>query len=230
MKKYKIIKLKSGEDIIGTVRIGKDETVKVYSPMVFKSMVQTDLFGGVKELFMLKDWLMLSDNKIATIKKDAINTIIEASADASGLYEIEKEKSKFKNSKQKAKKIQEPLNGETGPHAGLDPFDIIDKHIKELLDKNDKMYEEESNLKDLAKRKPDDKMIFMNMVFSPNVLIELLKTGILDRREFGEIINEITNNGEGMHPEKYTGNKKGKKDFGNSWTDWNPDPSSDDYK
>ena len=230
MKKYKIIKLKSGEDIIGTVRISKDETVKVYHPMVFKSMVQTDLFGGVKELFMLKDWLMLSDNKLATIKKDAINTIVDASADAAGLYEMEKEKNKHKPTKTKAKKIQEPLNGETGPHAGLDPFDIIDKHSKELLDKNDKMYEEESNLKDFAKRKSDDKMIFMNMVFSPNVLIELLKTGILDRKEFGEMINEITNNGEGMHPEKYTGNKKDKKDFGNIWTDWNPDPSSEDYK
>lgn len=230
MKNYKIVKLKSGEDIIGTVRVGKDENVKIYRPMVFKTMVQSDLFGGMKELFMLKNWLLLSDDKVAIIKKDAINTIINASQDASLLYEVEKEKeSTRKIPKPKAKKIDQ--QGETGPHVGLDPFDIIDKHIKELLEKNDKMYEQESNLKDVAKRKPDDKMIFMNMIFSPDVLVELLKTGILDRKEFGEMINEITNsNGEGMNPDKYTGNKKDKKDFGNSWTDWHPDPSSDEYK
>jgi hypothetical protein len=45
------------------------------------------------------------------------------------------------------------------------------------------------------------------------------------------MVNEITNeNGEGMHPNKFTGNKKDKKNLGNDWTDWNPDPSSDDYK
>lgn len=230
MKNYKIIKLKSGEDVIGTVRVGKDENVKVFRPMVFKSMVQSDLFGGMKEYFMLKNWLMMSDDKVAVIKKDAINTIINASSDASALYEVEKEKQdNRKTPKPKAKKPE--LQGETGPDVGLDPFDIIDKHIKELLEKNDKMYEQESNIKDLAKHKPDDKMIFMNMVFTPDVLVELLKAGILDRKEFGEMINEITNtNGEGMNPQKYTGNKKDKKDFGNSWTDWHPDPSSDEYK
>lgn len=229
MKNYKIIKLKSGEDIIGTVRVSKDETVKVFHPMVFKTMVQTDLFGGMKELFMLKRWLMMSDDKVATIKKDAINTIINASPDASALYEVEKEKDQFRPIKSKIKR--EVSQGETGPEAGLNPFDVIDKHIKELLEKNDKMYEEDSNMKDLAKHKSDDKMIFMNMIFSPDVLVELLKSGVLNRKEFAELINEVTNgNGEGMNPQKYTGKKKDKKDFGNSWTDWNPDPSSEDYK
>jgi hypothetical protein len=230
MKQYKIVKLKSGEDIIGTVRVGRDEKVKIFNPMIFKSMVQTDLFGGMKELFMLKNWLLLSDDKYAVISKDAINTIISASKDVSMLYEAEKEKQNSSTQpKTKAKKI--PIDGLTGPAEELDPFDLIEKHIQDLLEKTDKMYEQDSNIKDLAKPKPNDKMVFMNMVFSPDVLVELLRSGILDRKEFGEIINEITNgNGEGMNPQKYTGNKKNKKDIGNSWTDWHPDPSSDDYK
>jgi hypothetical protein len=74
-------------------------------------------------------------------------------------------------------------------------------------------------------------MVFMNLVFSPEVIVELLRSGLLSRKEFGEMINEITNeNGEGMHPNKFTGNKKGKKNLGNDWTDWNADPSSDDYR
>ena len=225
MKKYKIIKLKSGEDIIGTVRISKDQNVKIFKPMIFKSVVQADLFGGMKELVILKDWLLLSNDKFAVIKSDAINTIVNASEEASILYDVEQQKENIKPTKQKAKKA------DPKPQDGIDPFDILDQHIKEMLEKSEKMYEQDSNVKDLAKRKPDDKMIFMNMVFSPDVLVEMLKTGILDRKEFGEMINEITNeNGEGMHPNKYTGNKKDKKDFGNNWTDWHPDPSSDEYR
>ena len=98
-------------------------------------------------------------------------------------------------------------------------------------EKADKFYEEESELKELAKDKNGDKMVFMNMVFSPEVIIQMLKSGILDRKEFGEIIDEITNeNGEGMNPNKYTGDKKDKKNLGNDWTDWKSDPSSEDYK
>ena len=55
MKNYKILKLKSGEDLIGEVRISKDGNVKIHRPMVFKSMVQPDIFGGMKEFFMLKN-------------------------------------------------------------------------------------------------------------------------------------------------------------------------------
>jgi hypothetical protein len=226
MKKYKIIKLKSGEDIIGTVRVGKDGNIKIFNPILFKSVVQYYLFGNMKELFMLKNWLLLSDDKFAVISKDAINTIITASVSAASLYEAEKNKDLTPKSKPKKPDINDQVEKQK-----VDPFDLIDQQIQELLEKTEKMYEQDSNVKDLAKRKPDDKMVFMNMVFSPEVIVELLRSGILDRKEFGEMINHITNtNGEGMNPGKYTGNKKGKKDMGNNWTDWNADPSSDDYK
>jgi hypothetical protein len=224
MKKYKILKLKSGEDIIGTVKISRDGNIKIHRPMIFKSMVQPDIFGGMKEYFILKDWLLLSNDKIAVISKESINTIITASPEVGQLYEAELFKEQKSHlPKEKAKKLPpDPLK---------DPFDFLDKHIQDMLEKADKRYEDESNLKDLAKPQKDDKMVFMNMVFSPEVIVELLKSGILDRKEFGAMINEITNgNGEGMNPQKYTGNKKDKKDLGNKWTDWNSDPSSEDYR
>ena len=224
MKKYKILKLKSGEDIIGTVKISRDGNIKIHRPMIFKSVVQPDIFGGMKEYFILKDWLLLSDDKLAVISKESINTIIGASPEVCLLYDTELTKDqKSPLPKPKAKKLPpDPLK---------DPFDFLDKHIQDMLEKVDKRYEDESNLKDLAKPQKDDKMVFMNMVFSPEVIVELLKSGILDRKEFGAMINEITNeNGEGMNPQKYTGNKKDKKDLGNKWTDWNADPSSEDYR
>lgn len=233
MKNYKILKLKSGEDLIGEVKINRDGNVKVHRPMVFKSMVQPDIFGGMKEFFMLKNWLMLSDDKTAVISKESINTIVNASHDISALYNAEKLKEdKISAPKVKAKKDTKPKS--ELPLDDDNPFDFLQKQIEDMLkkaEKADKFYEEESELKELAKDKNGDKMVFMNMVFSPEVIIQMLKSGILDRKEFGEIIDEITNeNGEGMNPNKYTGDKKDKKNLGNDWTDWKSDPSSEDYK
>ena len=107
----------------------------------------------------------------------------------------------------------------------------LTKQLEDMMNNAEKRSEIDSNLKDLDKPKLDDKMIFMNMVFSPNIIIEMLKNGMLDRKEFGELINEVTNeNGEGMNPQKYTGNKKDKKNLGNDWTDWPANPDSPDYK
>jgi len=232
MKNYKIIKLKSGEDLIGAVRLAKDGSIKIYRPMVFKSMVTQDLFGGMREVFMLKDWLMLSDTKIAALSKESINTIIPASIDASKLYETEKNKLDTKPAKPK-KDSGFPFPFPPLPE-GTSDEDLINefkKHVEDMIDSSMKNNEMDSNLKDFAKPQKGDKMVFMNLVFSPEVIVELLKSGLLDRKELGEMVNEITNeNGEGMSPDKFTGDKKDKKDLGNEWTDWPADPNSEDYK
>jgi hypothetical protein len=233
MKNYKILKLKSGEDLIGDIRVGRDGNIKIHRPMIFKSMVQPDLFGGMKEIVMLKNWLMLSDDNVAVIAKESDNTIINASKDVTALYEVEKMKEdKIPLPKAKAKKPTKPKTN--APNIDENPFDFLERQIEEMIKKAeeaDMIGEKESDLKDVAKPQKGDKMVYMNMIFSPEVIIQMLKTGILDRKEFGEIINEITNeNGEGMNPQKYTGNKKDKKNLGNDWTDWQSDPSSEDYK
>ena len=233
MKNYKILKLKSGEDLIGDIRVSRDGNIKIHRPMIFKSMVQPDLFGGMKEIVMLKNWLMLSDDNVAVIAKESINTIINASKDVTALYEVEKMKEdKTPLPKAKAKKPSKPKTNT--PKMDENPFDFLERQIEEMIKKAeeaDMIGEKESDLKDFAKPQKGDKMVYMNMIFSPEVIIQMLKTGILDRKEFGEIINEITNeNGEGMNPQKYTGNKKDKKNLGNDWTDWQSDPSSEDYK
>jgi len=226
MKHYKILKLKSGEDLIGTVRLTKDGTIKIHRPMVFKSMVTQDLWGGMREVFMLKDWLLLSEDKIAVLDKASINTIVNASKEISSLYDAEKLKDDASPLKPKRSQVMPEL-----PDLGPNPINDIQRHLEEMIARSEKMAEEESNLKDLAKPKKGDKMVFMNLVFSPDVIIELLRSGLLDRKELGEMINEITNeNGEGMNPDKFTGDKTDKKDLGNDWTDWPADPNSEDYK
>jgi len=229
MKSYKILKLKSGEDLIGSVRLSKDGSIKIHRPMVFKSMVTQDIFGGMREVFMLKDWLLLSEEKIAAISKDSINTIVPASKDVSRLYEQEKLKDDTKPLKPKQVKQDIPM---PGPNENdVNDMKNLLRLVEEMTTNSGKIPEEESNLKDFAKPQKGDKMVFMNLIFSPEVILELLKSGLIDRKELGSMINEITNeNGEGMNPNKYTGDKKDKKDLGNKWTDWNSDPNSEDYK
>lgn len=227
MKNYKILKLKSGEDLIGTVRVGKDGIVKIHRPMIMKTVVSGDAFGNVREYFVLKNWLSLSDDKVAVLSKDSINTIVGAAADVSELYDMEKLKQDA-TPKKRGKVTLNPLT----PNMGDDyAFEDIAQTIQDMIKQMEKEPEHDSNTKDLAKPKFNDKMVFMNMVFSPNVIIEMLKNGMLNRKEFGEMINEITNeNGEGMNPQKYTGNKKDKKNLGNDWTDWPANPDSSDYQ
>jgi hypothetical protein len=162
--------------------------------------------------------------KVATLSKESINTIVKASKDVSNLYDAEKIKDD--TMPLKPKKALPNM-----PELDSDPLKDLQQHIEDMLARSEKMDQEESNLKDLAKPKKGDKMVFMNLVFSPEVIVELLRSGILDRKELGDMINEITNeNGEGMNPDKYTGNNKEKQDLGNDWTDWPADPNSEDYK
>jgi len=238
MKKYKILKLKSGEDLIGTVRLTKDGNVKIHRPMVFKTAMSQDLFtASVREYFMLKNWLVMSLDKVVVISKDNINAILTASPEVSNLYEYEKAKEDANPNKFKPKIVQ-PLEDQKidSPIPPTDEnernsLNDLKRYVEEMMQETEKMMEEESNLKDVAKPQKGDKMVYMNLIFSPEVIVELLRNGLINRKEFGEMINHITNeNGEGMNPQKFTGNKKDKKNFGNDWTDWNADPSSKDYK
>ena len=234
-RSYKIVKMKSGEELIAGVTRTRDGKYKLHRPMIFKSMVSQDLFGGMKEIFMLKNWLILSTDKHTIIPQDSVNTLLEPTKDVTFLYESElkkEDKSKYKPrpyNNGRSPETMPPLPTSL-PKDDLDSVEQIQRNLEKMMEDLFNIPEEESNLKEFAKPKKDDKMVFMNLVFSPEVLVELLRSGILDRKELGEILDESTNNGEGMNPSKYTGNDKNKKDLGNEWTDWNADPSSEDYR
>lgn len=233
---YKILKMKSGEEIIASVRKIKDGKLKLHRPMIFKSMVTPDIFGIMKEVFMLKNWLILSSETETIISLDSVNAILKPTKEVTFLYE--NEKNKDDKYTQKPRQINPDIVPKYTPDALSDhpineekTINDIRKKIEEMIQDLTEIPEEDSNLKDVAKSKSHDKMVYMNMVFSPEVIVELFKTGILDRKDFGELVDEITNtNGEGMNPNKFTGNKKDKKNFGNDWTDWSSNPESEDYK
>ena len=152
MRNYKIVKLKSGEDLVGTVRVGRDGTVKIHRPMVMKSMVSQDLFGYMKEIFMLKNWLALSDDKVAVISKDSIDTIVSASKDVSALYDA----AKVKQDSIPTKKVRTnmpplPPRGQEEEQLSNDFINNLTKQLEDMLDHAEKKGETDSSLKDLDK-------------------------------------------------------------------------------
>jgi hypothetical protein len=109
--------------------------------------------------------------------------------------------------------------------------DVLFQKMDQIMKDMGMDFNSEKPRKDLAKPDFDDTIVYMNLVFSPNVLLKLLKSGMLKRSDLGKIINELTDgNGEGMSVDKFTSKNKKKEDFGNKWTDWNPDPKSNDYQ
>ena len=104
MGNYRILKLKSGEEIIAklTGKIGNNITLEF--PMVFKSMHIADPRTGTqKELTVLRDWIANTKETEIKIPNDYILCFTEPSKQSSELYELEKRK---KIESPKEKKIQ----------------------------------------------------------------------------------------------------------------------------
>jgi hypothetical protein len=70
----------------------------------------------------------------------------------------------------------------------------------------------------------DRPMIYLNMIIPPEAIMNMVSSGIIDPDVLQEMIDQVKKRN------KFTGDEKDRKDFGNKLTDWNPDPSSDDYK
>jgi hypothetical protein len=237
---YKIMKLKSGEEIIARIKNSTDKKIIIERPMCFRSLMIQDYNGNPKEILVMKNWIPLSVENIIDIPKDHILSFMNPNPDAISLYEAEKERedTKFKITEFKKEIIDED--------------DEFKKMMKFLSDNTQKLDDMMKDIEQVDEKKPQakqnkDDMIFMNMMFPPEMLIDLIESELIDPELFGEMYKDIKkskkkkplppknkksikkNFSEG-NSGKYTGDQTNHKDFGNRWTDWNPDLSSDEYK
>lgn len=240
---YKIMKLRSGEEIIARITNSTKEKLTVERPMCFKSILTQDFYGSPKEILLMKNWIPLSlENKI-DIPTDHIISFIKPNADAISLYELEKEK---EDTRAKTSQLKKEVTED-------DEFKQMMKYLSENTQKLDDMMKDIEKLDEKKPRNKNDKddkedMIFMNMMFPPEMLIDLIESEMIDPEIFGEMYKDIKKNSRRKKPlppnskkppkkwlsegnsAKYTGDQKDHKDYGNRWTDWNPDLSSDEYK
>ena len=239
--RYKIMKLRSGEEIIARIANSTDKKITVERPMCFRSLMIQDYYGVPKEILVMKNWIPLSVENSIDIPKDHIVSFINPNPDAVSLYETEKEKEDTKSKLTEFKK-----------EAKIDEDEEFKKMMKFLSDNTQRLDDMLKDIKKVDENKTPDKqnkedMIFMNMMFPPEMLIDLIESDIIDPEVFGEMYKDIKKSkkkkplpptskkapkkglSEG-NSSKYTGDQKNHKDFGNRWTDWNPDLSSEDYK
>lgn len=60
---YKILKLKSGEELIAHVSEKNKRSILLTRPMVFKTTTMMDNIGRPYDMTLLKDWLIHSEIK-----------------------------------------------------------------------------------------------------------------------------------------------------------------------
>jgi hypothetical protein len=233
---YKILKLNNGEELIGSV-VENETSLLIERPMVFISSTMSGNNGMAVDVTFLRDWLHNSDDKTIEIKKDRIVAIIEPSKKCSSIYDGEKERED--NEKKPVDESQMKTNIE---NMANEVGDFLDSFLNELNSDISQDYlhavdEEMRNKRRKKRRKkkevlknpmiPDElkerPMLYLNMVIPPEAIMNLITSGILEPDMLLKMIDEIKKRN------KFTGDEKGREDFGNQFSDWNPDPLSDDY-
>lgn len=227
----KVIKLKSGEELIAEVSETDDNRMVLNSPMVFKTIMIHDKNGYPTEGIVLKNWLVFGNEKETSIPNDFIATMLEPTTDVISHYLIEKEKQSIRY---ETKSIEDVASSNKKPEMTPEQYESL---LNDMFDSIFNDIEQEPKPKSKSK-KPKENLIHMNMIFPPQVLAHMINEGMIDPREIMDMINHFGLNKpkkkkkkkESINDDKFTGDQIERPDFGNKWTDWNPDPSSDEYK
>lgn len=228
----KILKLRSGEEIACQVLEENDNTIKVFQPMLLKTTASFDFRGRLVDVTTLHDWLLNTDNKNIDIPTNHIAFITEPSKNALNLYAEESKKEFNKNNTEE--KISESES--------LSP-DYIANMLDELINSSntllDDMFETPPRSKSKKRKKNkkssippdmmdekemDQHMIMMQLYIPAESIMNLITAGVIDPEVLLKMIEEVKKRN------RFTGDEKNKKNFGNEFSDWNPDPKSKDYQ
>ena len=238
-KPYRILKLKNGEELITSI-IGQDgNELIVERPMMFIYTPMQDHNGFMKQVTMLQNWLINSNQVTTKIPKNEVMTFLDPSDQSIKLYNIEKE------SEDMEYPISEPFNmmdfinntlhtdtNNSFPMDRMDPMDPMDpmenipsENIKNLLD--DLM-----GLNDAIESiptEPDEEeqnYISMTLFFPPKSLLVLAEAGLLDVEDVRDMIDSLTIKKNNKAQKKRKKSPKSDPDhpkFGNRWFDWSED-------
>ena len=223
---YRVLKLQSGEEIIAKIKGKKGEKIILENPMVFATQLRSTHLGQTEEITFLKDWLINIKKDTVKIPENFIVTWNSPSDDVAKLYDAEM---KNKSSRDFKKSPKDP--NKNSP---------LEKILEDLQKLEDQIDETEKNTKLPQPMEPpfplppgqSKNSIFMSMMLPPDFIKNLIEEGYLDLDELDDFDypeDDIGDFYEEINDHKYTGEEKTDPDYGNRWTDWNPDPLSDEY-
>jgi len=239
---YKILKLKSGEELISHVTEKNKRTMVLTRPMVFRTTTLMDNIGRPYDMTLLKDWLIHTTSQQIEIPKTHIASMLDPTDTTFKLYDMEMKRLdvlpedrkqlteeeantllKKLNKNKKTITDEEILNQIFGDlfhemeEMGSDAYNKL-QSMEEPMNPHMPFPEEEEEI-DFIKRP----MIYISMMLPPEALMNLMNAGILDPKQLSKIAKKVKKDN------KFTGDEKTHPNYGNRWTDWCPDPNSNDY-
>ena len=195
---YRIIKLKSGDDVITKIKGRENGKLIVETPMIFKSTIITDFTGIPKEVTVLQKWAKYANNKEVKIPEDFILTYLTPMDEAVQLYNLEKNKERKESS---LKKQLPPMNNE-----------IIKKLLDDLVDFKSNTGPNDTVFKFIGSEK-DMEELFDKF----DIDIDFINSPFFDE--------QMDYPFEEINEDEYTGDDVNHPDYGNRWTDWDSDIS-----
>jgi hypothetical protein len=243
---YRILKLRSGEEIIARIRGEQEGKLILERPMVFKSVMVSSSYGTQKEITVLKNWLSFTDAIETKIPKDFIATYLEPDHTVVELYNLEKEKEDVNPPAPRKIVDAKDINKEDIPHISNSLNDMMSKMSDEnVRDMMDMINDDIENMPFPPDAEEGEHMISLSMFLPPEALLTLVEAGLLDIEDVQKMIDIMSNPPKqetSKHPfnpwnawfqknngknGKYTGDdeeRKSSDDFGQQWEDWSPDP------
>jgi hypothetical protein len=227
---YKILKLRSGEEIIAKISGQTKDKMILERPMIFMTKFIIDPYSGKqRELTTLKNWLSNTNEIQTKIPKDYVATFLTPDKEVLELYSMEMEREdvntqvrqKFQNlTPEDAKKMIDLEN---------EDLDIPDDKFEQIMDMlKDSMNENPNMIDDMIPTFEDEEdeektnlrnFITLTMFIPPEALLPMVKAGMIDMKDIKNLIQSLSN-------DNYFGEDKERQkdeDFGNDWTDWSPD-------
>jgi len=236
---YRILKLKSGEELITKIIYSNKDKLTIEKPMIFKSTTVTDPYGRAKEITVLKNWLLFADHEETSIPKDFVATFLKPDIDVLELYRLEKKKDE--TLKKKNRIIKRPNKDTKNKNINAESeFDSImnilnkyknkDEIVDKIMDSIDNMSDEEFQSMKESQQEDEDfaNYITMNIVLPPEALLSLVDSGLIDEEEILRMIHALKFQAEMNNSMmNYYNRDKDYKNQGKDWKDWSPFP--EDY-
>jgi len=206
MTDYRILKLRSGEELIAVVSGKTSQEIKLNRPMQLRLTTLHDPLTGsvVKENWTMRNWIPNSIENDCMIPLDFIVYSLEPNDESIFQYELEKER----------EDNPPPKKAVSNEGSSL----VLEQLFRQLgMD----MPEEEDSKKN-KNISPDklDQFVMMNFTMSKELFSKLMEEGVFEEED-------IPFDDFGFDEEEEPDRNSESEDWGNKWSDW-PD-NLDDY-
>lgn len=225
-----ILKLRSGEEIACQILEENESDIKIFQPMIFKTISSLDSTGRPYDITTLQDWLVNSDEKNVAIPVNHVAFKSIPNEDTIKLYEMESyqfDKNEMKTS------VKKDLNdGEVNSEMFanfledlMNASSMMEEQIPKRKSKKAKKKSKQQLPPDMTDENELDRhMIMMQLYIPAEAIMNMITSGIIKPQVLLDMIDEVKKRN------RFTGDEKNRKDFGDQFSDWNPDPNSEDYK